>query len=164
MRDTSLETYKQLREEGVLGSREIEVLEAIRDNPMQTDQELTEILGYDDPNVVRPRRKALYDYKVITDCGKKKCSITGRKAYTWIWNNQIDLATIINNQRELAELKNDVAFHEVLVRTIKSKSLMEAVAKAMKFVNDYPIKDNDVILKQAYFHNGIYIIRITRTK
>lgn len=81
MRPTSLEAYAELRE--TLGPRQQEVYEAIKRNPGLTDAELTHLLGYDDPNRVRPRRFELMEMGIIKEGLKRKCGCSGRKALTW---------------------------------------------------------------------------------
>ena len=70
-----------------LGRRQYEVLKAIRDlnlvGQYPTDREITKLLGYADPNRVRPRRNELMQYGLIEEAGKRECSITKKTALTW---------------------------------------------------------------------------------
>jgi len=81
MRETSLKAYAELKPE--LGPRQNEVFNAIGDYPGSTDAELTIILGYKDPNAVRPRRFELVEQGLVVEGLKRKCVYSGRKALTW---------------------------------------------------------------------------------
>jgi len=81
--DTSLLSYINLVETGELGLRQNIVYDAIKSNPDLTDSELTKVLGFNDPNKVRPRRKELCSAGLILCSGKRKCSITKRLCMTW---------------------------------------------------------------------------------
>lgn len=80
MRDTSLLAYMELSD---ISEKQEKVLEAIKENPDSTDRELTIIMGYSDPNAVRPRRKELLDLGLIESSGKRECTISKKIAYTW---------------------------------------------------------------------------------
>lgn len=80
MRQTSIESYHSIR---CLGQQQKLVLWYIRNFPDHTDRELTKLIGYADPNKVRPRRKELLDAGLIRESGVKTCSVSGKKALTW---------------------------------------------------------------------------------
>lgn len=83
MRDTSLQAYMEIQALGLVNTNRERVLRAVAENPDSTDRELALILGEEDPNRVRPRRKELFDLKLVIEAGKKVCSVSGREAYTW---------------------------------------------------------------------------------
>ena len=83
IRETSIRTYRDIIDEGIVGERQIKVLEYIAQHPDLTDTEIAVGLGYSDMNKVRPRRKELLDMKMIKDNGKKECSITHRECHHW---------------------------------------------------------------------------------
>ena len=70
-----------------LGKRQYEILKCIRDlnalGQYPTDREIAKILGYADPNRVRPRRHELMQYGIIEEAGKKICPISKKTALTW---------------------------------------------------------------------------------
>ena len=84
MRETSLLAYLSLRD---LGLRQSEVLGAIRrmnrGGLFPTDRELSEFLGYADPNKVRPRRNDLMRFGLVREHGKRECGVSGKLALTW---------------------------------------------------------------------------------
>jgi len=83
VRDTSIKTYYEIIEEGLLGERQVEVYELLYQKPDLTDREITAELHQSDPNYARPRRKELLDMGLIESSGKRKCSITHREVYQW---------------------------------------------------------------------------------
>ena len=88
VRDTSAYALQQLRNDLQLGDRQRLVLDLIRDWPDSTDAELTKLLvkfhgGSPDPNRIRPRRTELVKRGLVNASGKRRCSVTGRLAYTW---------------------------------------------------------------------------------
>ena len=102
VRSTSINTYHDIKEEGLVGKRQLEVLELFSelDHPI-TDMELAEKLHYDDPNNVRPRRKELYDLGIIKEDGKRVCSITDRLVYQWCIIDGLNINTVRENKNKL---------------------------------------------------------------
>lgn len=92
-----------------LGRRQYEVLKAIRDLNMHgihpTDREIAKLLGYADPNKVRPRRHELMEYELIAEAGKKICSVSGKLAITWRISSRImeKIDLIIRMREEVRE-------------------------------------------------------------
>ena len=48
-----------------------------------TDRELTERLGYTDPNKIRPRRFELVDMGLAENKYKRPCRVSGKKSIVW---------------------------------------------------------------------------------
>jgi len=73
IRQTSLLAFQD--ELPHLGKRQYEVLKAIRDLNLHgihpTDREIAKLLGYADPNKVRPRRHELMEYGLIIEAGER---------------------------------------------------------------------------------------------
>ena len=86
VKDTSILSYAQEQDRG-LGHRQLRVYEAIqelnREGIFPTDREIAELLGKADPNFVRPRRFELVQLGYVKMHGKKRCSVTGKLAYSW---------------------------------------------------------------------------------
>lgn len=82
VRDTSKQSYHELSPDD-LSDKQQTVLVVIHANPDCTDRELAELLGYDDPNELRPRRYELVDLGLVEQNGKRVCKVTGKKAYVW---------------------------------------------------------------------------------
>jgi len=87
MQATSLEAYRYIKHKNTepsIGDRQRLVLNVIRGSKVPlTDLEISDKLRFGDPNHVRPRRYELEDMGFIEKAGKRKCSISGRKANTW---------------------------------------------------------------------------------
>ena len=83
VRTTSIEAYKRLKEEGKDITNEEKVYLAIKIQPNMTDSEIAMVLGFDDRNQVRPRRKSLLDQGLIHSTGTRSCLMTGRECLTW---------------------------------------------------------------------------------
>ena len=84
VRETSIMSYRAMIESGVFETITAGVYEAIKANPGCTDLEISRIMGYDDPNKVRPKRKRLVDDSWVELYDKRPCSITGQMAMTWV--------------------------------------------------------------------------------
>lgn len=80
---TSIEAFKQLKEEGLDATYEEKVYLAIKIMPNHTDSEYAMMLGFTDRNQVRPRRKSLLDQGLIHSTGTRPCLMTGRNCLTW---------------------------------------------------------------------------------
>ncbi len=94
MRETSIIAYLEITPE--LGERQKAVLDAFLTWPDSTDLEITFAMGFQNPDVVRPRRKELYDMDLLSDMGKRKCTISGKSAHFWRGvgnNNEITVPT-----------------------------------------------------------------------
>jgi len=105
MRDTSLETYKWLKDEKILGTREYAVFTVILNNPNKTDKELSEILLQDDPNYVRPRRRDLERYGIVESNGKRNDTIRpNRMAYVWRIK-QFSKETVLKNKLKIKQVE-----------------------------------------------------------
>ena len=84
IRDTSILTYNDIQEEGLLDTDLQITLDAIRSYPLMTGAEYCKlILGYDNMNKIRPRITDLKNLNCIKSFGKRKCSLTGRLSYVW---------------------------------------------------------------------------------
>lgn len=85
MRATSIKAYGEVPD---LGGMKRTVFNAIIELNMEgkypTDRELAKDLGFSDPNNVRPRRHELMEAGLIIEAAKRKCTISGRTALTWI--------------------------------------------------------------------------------
>jgi hypothetical protein len=101
MEENSLRAYKELKDSGLLSSRQIAVYHTILEHPNSTDREIAEWLEEEDSNYVRPRRRELVKLGIIEKSGNKICSISYKTAGTWI-KKKYDL----NKLLEQAENKN----------------------------------------------------------
>ena len=99
VRDTSIETYHDLVNKGIVGERQAKVYDFITKNPNLSDVEISQGLGYKDPNKIRPRRKELLDIGLIESNGKKVCTYTERTVYCWHIIKDPDIKKILDSKR-----------------------------------------------------------------
>jgi len=85
IRDTSIRCYKEIKENGLLTKRRLQVYEAILKNaPCTSAEAMHSILN--SSNVLsqsRARFTELRELDVIYEKGEKKCSITGKNVIEW---------------------------------------------------------------------------------
>ena len=83
VRETSLNAYLDLQEEGTLKERELKVVELLGINVSMTDNEMMAKLGMKDRNELSPARWRLFKKGIVESDGKDKCPITGRRVHFW---------------------------------------------------------------------------------
>lgn len=81
VQDTSLLSWVELQPS--LGEREALVYHALQQIEPATDREIAAYLHFKDPNMVRPRRKGLFDKGMINAVEKRACKITGKTVIAW---------------------------------------------------------------------------------
>jgi hypothetical protein len=96
MQQTSLTAYYQLKQDIKNGTYNaiLSVLSNWKEG--LTDMEIASILGYSDPNKVRPRRNELVKMGYVSDGKKRICKITGKQALTW--HNLQSISSNIDNR------------------------------------------------------------------
>lgn len=106
IRDTSIAAYKKIIDEGIVGDKQLEVFELLAKENNLTDSEIMQMLGYKDPNKVRPRRKELVDLQLIEENGKRACNVTKINVYQWRMRKKIpSIRELKNIQAELKKKK-----------------------------------------------------------
>lgn len=83
VRETSYEAYNDINSDGSYDTRMQEVLDTIVKFPLRTGKEYMELLGYSDPNLVRPRITDLKNLGIIVEASKRVCSVANKQAYVW---------------------------------------------------------------------------------
>lgn len=83
VRDTSLASYVEEKKSGRLSEREQWILEWMDMVGPCTDRELAKHMGFNDPNMIRPRRKELVDKGLVVEAGKRKCGVSGKTSIVW---------------------------------------------------------------------------------
>ena len=83
IRQTSLQSYRQLKSCDELGRRQRLVFDGLKMYPGISALELSRKLGRLDPNFVRPRIKELADLGLVVCVGKRVCSISKRLVMVW---------------------------------------------------------------------------------
>lgn len=82
VQETSIKTYHDIEEEGLLGEMQIKVYTTIKSNPNNTDKENATMIGMP-INCYTGRRNELVDLGLVESKGKRHCSISGRYALVW---------------------------------------------------------------------------------
>ena len=83
IQQTSLLAYQQIKDRPLNPIYNL-ILNMLESNPEGlTDQELTRLCGFQDPNKVRPRRNELVKGGFIVNEGVKICSCSGKTAIIW---------------------------------------------------------------------------------
>ena len=78
MHENSLQTWDE--EEGRLSKRAEKILAYCRDwDWLKTDREIQAGLGYAERGMVQPRLSDLIKAGFATECGRKKCDVTGKQ-------------------------------------------------------------------------------------
>ncbi len=97
-RQTSIDCYNQIKAQGVLSKRRLEVYEAIFKNaPCTTNEALKDI--YSGSHGVGSRTSELRDLGVIYEKGIRKCNVTGRNVIEWDLTNKLPIKiSIITKQ------------------------------------------------------------------
>ena len=85
IQQTSLLSFEEIRQDSDgLNERYAMIITTLKNNPEGlTDRELTKLLGFSDPNSVRPRRNELLKMSLITEKEKRKCSVSGKTSIVW---------------------------------------------------------------------------------
>jgi hypothetical protein len=86
-RETSIETYNQIKAEGLLGKMQIEVLGAVVENwPCTSGEAFDRMRDHRERSPLsqtRARFTELRDNGVIEEVGERICKISGRNAIVW---------------------------------------------------------------------------------
>jgi len=95
-RQTSIDCYNQIKAEGLLSKRRLEVYEAIYNSaPCTSSEAMVGILN--STNVLtqsRARFTELRELGVIYEKGEKKCTITGRNVIEWDLTDNLPIQSI----------------------------------------------------------------------
>ncbi len=100
VRSTSIKTYNDIINEGLVHGMQEEVMREIKKTPNMTDSEIAHNLGYGDMNKTRPRRRELVEMGIVIENGKRRCTITDRTVFQWKIVDEIEYKQI--NKLELS--------------------------------------------------------------
>jgi predicted ArsR family transcriptional regulator len=64
------------------------IIELLQERPNLTDREIADILGYNDPNKVRPRRNELAKKELVVEDKKRVCLIGHKQSIAWKLNRE----------------------------------------------------------------------------
>ena len=79
---SSIETYHNIKSDGTTNAQRVQITLCLRDNdePM-TRREISKATGLE-PGAVGGRVKELIEIEYLSDCAKRKCTVTGRLVKT----------------------------------------------------------------------------------
>jgi len=107
-RQTSIDCYNEIKANGLLSKKRLEVYEAICKNAPCTSAEAysTMITKENQISQSRARFTELRELGVIYEKGIRKCKITGRKVIEWDLTYKLPLDIKINNNTKKLRVKN----------------------------------------------------------
>ena len=133
-RQTSIDCYNKIKQEGLLSKRRFEVYEALLSSAPCTSSEAIRnakttfgVFG------VSSRFTELRDLGVIYEKGEKKCSITGRNVIEWDLTDRLPI-NIKNPNKTKQQKKNDAL-----------ESLRNLYKKRYKKINDDTINEWKIV-------------------
>ena len=130
-RITSIEVYNQIKDEGLLSERRLEIYKIVYNNGPMTATEahvkcgLANIKGY--RNNANARLLELRELGVVKERGTGICSQTGRKVIRWETTDKLPYKLT-----PLQKLKRQLKQAEAKVRKIKKKIAMHQYRKEHK--------------------------------
>jgi hypothetical protein len=134
VRQTSINCFNQIKKEGLLSKRRLEVYEAIFKNaPCTTNEALKDI--YSGSHGVGSRTTELRDCGVIYEKGIRKCAITGRNVIEWdLTDNLPKELKRSNRKNKLKVLKEMIA--DLQIRdSIYSSAQMNQIEKIQSYID-----------------------------
>lgn len=82
VRESSVKTYRDIIDEGLLGLQEEIVFDFFYRNPWSSDRECCEFTGLR-INCVTGRRNKLVEMGCVLERGRRLCSVSGRNVLVW---------------------------------------------------------------------------------
>lgn len=115
IQETSTKSYNECFIDRTVNNNQEMVYKALLRLGEATDRELTEFLGLEDPDVIRPRRKELVDLGEVIESKKRKCRVSGKWVIAWKPKG--------NNEKVIIKKKECLSNIEMnnLIRTLQKK-------------------------------------------
>lgn len=141
MRRTSIETYRAIKESGILSQRRMEIYEVIFEYGPMTSAEVFMVLNKNNKaraiTSSRTRFTELRDMGAFYEAGERVCNITGRKAIVWDLTGKMPKE--YEKPKTNAEIIKDLKEENALL-TSEVKELEEAL---LHMVNEYLEETNE---------------------
>lgn len=106
IQETSILTYRDITEEGLKDTWQIETFRAIKENPYYTAREYFELILREPRERIFPRITELKQMGLIIEHNKRVCSIGKRKALTYVV--KLDHERNIVKRLGFKEIKKDI--------------------------------------------------------
>lgn len=102
-RQTSIDCYNQIKEEGLLSKRRMEVFEAIYNlAPCTSAEAINTLPKSKSPSQARARFTELRELGVIYEKGERTCTITGRNVIEWDLTDNLPIkGKVIKNTKKI---------------------------------------------------------------
>lgn len=119
-RQTSINAYKEIKNEGLLSKKRFEVYSALfKKGPLTATQIVDNINTYTSPSVgynVHARLGELKELNVIDEYGTKKCPLTGKTVILWDVTNKLP-----RKPSKKAVLLKQIKYHEERLEKLVNK-------------------------------------------
>lgn len=120
VRQTSIETFRQIKAEGLLSERRLQAYEALFHNGPMTQGECWDLIARTtNPKMPRhsiaPRFAELLEQGVIQEVGKAPCRLSGRECIVWDVTSKLPVkpekreSELVRLRRENKELRREIA-------------------------------------------------------
>jgi hypothetical protein len=89
-RQTSIDVYHRIKEEGLLGKLQLSVLEIVyRHGPISQGEVCREFFNRNEERSITPRFAELVRRNAITEVGQRPCRTTGNLVYVYEWSKKL---------------------------------------------------------------------------
>lgn len=113
MRDTSIAAYNQIKEEGLLSKRRLEVYSVLFHNGPLTCGEVWrdhfKIRGVSQ-NSINPRLSELRNAGVLIETGERSCRVTGKTCITWDVTSKLPVETVKKKEKSVKVTREMVVY------------------------------------------------------
>jgi len=121
-RQTSIDCYNEIKANGLLSKRRLEVLVAILKNAPCTSNEALEDV-YSGSHGIGSRTSELRDLGVIYEKGIRKCRVTGRNVIEWDLTDRLPISFKNNNKTKKQKINDAInSFRKLYINKDNSTS------------------------------------------
>lgn len=134
MRETSLEAYNRIKDEGLLSERRFEVYEITYLHGPGTAGELSQHTHKQNRNNFATRLTELRKQGVVRECGERDCLVTGYNAIVWEVTDEMPIPFKRDSHSKFLDLTPEELTH---LRALYQRGTPEqrvVLARVMKFV------------------------------
>ncbi len=138
VRDTSIEAYREIRDNGLLSRKRLEVYDILyRHGPLTGAQVSKRSAGHSAVSeTVRNRITELRDMGAVTECGTVDCPITGKRVILWdvTANLPTALPTKKTKKDKIEEAIKELRLLYKAVGDVRYKDNFRSVAKKIRTI------------------------------
>lgn len=140
IRNTSIEVYNEIKENGLLGGLQFEVYNVLFQKGPLTQNELhRHYFANTQPRNIQPRVSELVNMGAVETVGERPCSITGRICLAWDVTKNIPIRPPKKKSLALiiAELREQIVQKDVTIRRLELK--IEQALAVIKSTGQLPL-------------------------